>query len=169
MALKSKIRAWDGKSAEYMVTVFAEYNKQRLFLNSLVKMLSDDTLQSGATWLLKAWVDSGEALQAHHVQQICSQLLNLHHWQAKLHILQCMSAMQISPACEAQVYHFLRLNLTDQNKFVRAWCYNGLYLLAAQYPKYKLETEQFFELAMRDEAASVKARIRQISKITKGR
>jgi hypothetical protein len=59
---------------------------------------------------------------------------------------------------------FLRVSLTDSNKFIRAWAYNGFYEMAIQYPEYKNETKQFFEMAMRDEAASVKARIRNIIK-----
>jgi hypothetical protein len=59
---------------------------------------------------------------------------------------------------------FLRTCLADENKFVRAWAYNGFYLLSQQYPEYQQETEQFFAMAMRDEAASVKARIRNILK-----
>jgi len=56
---------------------------------------------------------------------------------------------------------FLRVCLLDNNKFVRAWAYKGFYELAVQYPK---ETRQFFEMAMRDEAPSVKSRIRNIMK-----
>ena len=59
---------------------------------------------------------------------------------------------------------FLRNCLVDNNKFVRAWAYNGFYELAVQYPEYEKETKQFFEMAMRDEAPSVKSRIRNIMK-----
>jgi len=86
------------------------------------------------------------------------------HWEAKLHILQSLPYLPIAERNRKAVEAFLRLTLTDANKFVRAWSYNGFYELARQHPKYQAETEQFFQMAMRDEAASVKARIRNIMK-----
>lgn len=59
---------------------------------------------------------------------------------------------------------FLRIAITDNNKFVRAWAYNGFYLLAKQYDEYRVEVEQFFNMAMNDEVPSVKALIRNILK-----
>jgi len=59
---------------------------------------------------------------------------------------------------------FLKKCLVDDNKFIRAWAYNGFYELSVQYPEHKDETKQFFEMAMRDEAPSVKSRIRNIMK-----
>ncbi|WP_448250543.1 hypothetical protein [Thalassotalea agariperforans] len=72
--------------------------------------------------------------------------------------------MPITDAYSRSVYNFLIITLTDQNKFVRAWTYNGLYELSKQHPEYIKEAKQFFEMAMRDEAPSVKARIRNIMK-----
>ena len=57
-----------------------------------------------------------------------------------------------------------RHGLTDQNKFVRAWSYNGLYELATSFPSLRKEAERFFDMALADEAASVKARVRNIMK-----
>lgn len=59
---------------------------------------------------------------------------------------------------------FLRNCLISDNKFVRAWAYNGFYELALQYPAYKTEVKKFLDMAMKDEAASVKARVRNILK-----
>ncbi|WP_286235611.1 hypothetical protein [Thalassotalea sediminis] len=72
--------------------------------------------------------------------------------------------MSITNEESSNVYKFLRQTLTDQNNFVRAWSYNGFYELSRQHSMYKDETEQYFEMAMRDEAPSVKARIRNIMK-----
>ncbi len=58
----------------------------------------------------------------------------------------------------------MRKCLEDDNKFVRAWAYNGFYELAKQYPEYRTEAGQLFEMALRDEAASVKARVRNVMK-----
>ncbi|VAW46017.1 hypothetical protein MNBD_GAMMA04-800, partial [hydrothermal vent metagenome] len=44
------------------------------------------------------------------------------------------------------------------------WAYNGFNELSVQYNEYRKETEAFFEMAMRDEAPSVRSRIRNILK-----
>ncbi len=72
--------------------------------------------------------------------------------------------MPIAKGEKKKIEVFLRQCLTDGNKFVRAWAYNGFYEISVQYPEYKKETKLFFEMAMRDEAPSVKARIRNIMK-----
>ena len=72
--------------------------------------------------------------------------------------------MTIAENQTEKLYYHLRHCLSDTNKFVRAWSYNGLAELAKQYPQYRGEVKQLFELAQNDdsEAASVKARIRNI-------
>ncbi len=47
-----------------------------------------------------------------------------------------------------QLEAFLRKTLTSDNKFVRAWSYNGFHCLASQFPEYVREVEQFFKMAM---------------------
>jgi hypothetical protein len=70
--------------------------------------------------------------------------------------------MPIGDADRIEVETFLRQTLNDSNKFVRAWSYNGFYQLARHFPQYREEAEAIFEMALRDEAASVKARVRNI-------
>ena len=80
------------------------------------------------------------------------------------HILQCLPYLAIPKKDKDKVQRFLRKCLVEDNKFLRAWAYNGFYELAVQYPEHVEETKQFFEMAMRDEAPSVKARIRNMMK-----
>ena len=49
-----------------------------------------------------------------------------------------------------------------QNTFVRAWAYGGLHRLAELYPEYRSEVSPLLEGAKKDEAASVRARLRQL-------
>ena len=55
-------------------------------------------------------------------------------------------------------------NPSRQEKFVRAWAYNGFYLLAVQHGEYEAEARQLLTMALRDEPASVKARVRNVLK-----
>jgi len=50
----------------------------------------------------------------------------------------------------------------SEQKFVRAYSYNGMHLVACQHPQYEAEAAEYFELAQADEAASVRARVRNI-------
>ena len=164
MSIESQISKWDKKSADDIRAINQNYYKDSEFSNTLISMLKDTLLQVGASWLLKAYLESKYPLSQEQIKAIYSSLNLLEPWEAKLHILQCMPYMPIDKDSKNNVTVFLRLTLTDLNKFVRAWSYNGFYELARQYPDHREETEQFFEMAMRDEAASVKARIRQIMK-----
>jgi hypothetical protein len=98
------------------------------------------------------------------VDEVFKSLAKLNSWQSKLHLLQCVSYFKVSKSNRKKLELFLRDCLASSNKFVRAWAYNGFYLLAMQHPQYKEETQSFFKMALRDEAASVKARIRNIMK-----
>ncbi|MEW8322573.1 MAG: hypothetical protein AB2606_07985 [Candidatus Thiodiazotropha taylori] len=90
-------------------------------------------------------------------------------WSVAALAVEAAPASMFKSLCNSQVEQeevsaFLRECLTSSNKFVRAWSYNGFYELAIQHPQYQQETKVFFEMAMRDKAPSVKARIRNIMK-----
>ena len=164
MCIERKIAKWDGKSAGYIKAVYASHKEDNHFPIKILSMLEHAPLELGATWLLKAWLESGNRLDSKQVKKVYRSLSNFEHWGARLHVLQSMPFMPIGrPECE-KVYNFLKNNLSDTNKFVRAWTYNGFYELARQYPEYVDKTKKYFELAMKDEAASVKARIRNLLK-----
>lgn len=164
MSIEKEITAWDGKSADDIVEIFQRHCKNPLFIDSLIKVMDKPASQKGATWLLKAWLDDGQSINQKQASRIIDRLGLLKHWEAKLHVLQCMQLLPIKPQQKRHVEKFLRATLDDKNKFVRAWSYNGFYELAKQYSEYQDEATTFFEMAMRDEAPSVKARIRNIMK-----
>ncbi len=70
--------------------------------------------------------------------------------------------MPISQNHKDEIEKFLRECLGNEKKFVRAWAYNGFQILAEQFSEYKEEVSKLFEQALREEATSVKARIRQL-------
>jgi len=158
---------WDGRNTQSLIDFFAEYGETSEFLSCLLSYLSQQETQRVASWLLKHFCEQGGQLNQAHIEQVYSQLGNLVHWESRLHILQCIGYMPISDMVKKPLEAFLRATLIDNNKFIRAWSYNGFYLLCMQYPEYREEVEQFFIMAMRDEAASVKARIRNILKNSK--
>lgn len=113
---------------------------------------------------MKKHLESNHSLSRAEIAIIYRLAPNLHALEAKLHILQSMAYMPVGEQEKQGVEVFLRNCLISDNKFVRAWAYNGFYELALQYPEYKAEVKNFLSMAMKDEAASVKARVRNILK-----
>jgi hypothetical protein len=164
MHIEQELAAWDGKSAASIRSIYAAHKATDSFADDIISLLEKEACQSGATWLLKAWLEDGNRLDQIQTAEVFGALNQLERWQARLHVLQSIPYLKIADADCNKVYNFLRLALTDQNKFVRAWSYNGFYELSRQHAEYEKETRQYFEMAMRDEAPSVKARIRHILK-----
>lgn len=170
------LAAWDGKSKEVIGDIFLAYKGYDEFSSYLIELLilkcakgepeytNAIFFQKGATRLLKAWLESGERLTSKQTTLILSHLYLLSSWEAKLHILQSFPYFSIGEAQVKSVEAFIRDKLMDTNKFVRAWAYHGFYELAKQYPHYQEEAKCFFEQALIDEPASVKARVRNILK-----
>ena len=164
MHLEHKIASWDGKSAADIQAIYHSHSAEDGFADAIVALSLTEAYEKGATWLLKAWLEAGHTLDQHQIAKVYSSLHRLKHWQAKLHVLQSIPFMPVAEAESKSLYNFLRGTMIDQNKFVRAWSYNGLYELSRYHSEYKNETKQYFDMAMRDEAPSVKARIRNIMK-----
>ncbi len=164
MNIAQELTNWDGKSADDIDAIYSRHRDDASFAFRIVDLCQQAELQKGATWLLKRHFEAGGALQANEIACIYRCLPGLEHWETKLHVLQCIPFMPIAEAEKKQVEAFLRNCLIDDNKYIRAWAYNGFYEISRQYPEYKKETKQFFDMAMKDEAPSVKARIRSILK-----
>ncbi len=164
MDIKLEIAQWDGKSANDIGDIYSCYCCDSSFIPTIIDLVANVSLQKGATWLLKRHLENKNRLADAEVAEIYDQLKIMEQWESRLHILQCLPFIPIIKPKKKKVESFLRTCLLDNNKFVRAWAYNGFYELAVQYPEYKKEAHQFFEMAMRDEAPSVKSRIRNILK-----
>lgn len=164
MHLEQKIASWDGKSAADIQAIYDAHSAETHFSETIIALFRSGTLQKGATWLLKAWLEAGNTLAKHQIANIYQTLDQLENWEAKLHVLQCIPYLSIPDTEKSNVYSFLKKTITDPNKFVRVWSYNGYYEISKQHPEYERETKRSFEIAMLDEAPSVKARIRNIMK-----
>lgn len=164
MSIETTLLSWDGKSADDITAIYLQYHDLPAFSSEIISCISNPDLEKGATWLIKHYLESGGELKPQEIKTIYKHLLKLEHWEAKLHILQSIPKMPIAKAEKSMVERFLRQCLMSDNKFIRAWAYNGFYELSEQYIEYRQETRSFFTMALRDEAASVKARIRNILK-----
>jgi len=156
---------WNGKSVDDIEAIYNEFHDDSDFVHTLLELLVDKTCQIGSTWLLKFLFEKGHLLSVNDVADYHKKLSQLIEWESKLHALQSLSYLPIAEASVKAVESFLRDTITENNKFVRAWSYNGFYLLAKQYPSYQIEVEQFLNMGLLDEPPSVKARIRNVLKV----
>ena len=164
MSLIDEIQCWDGKSAHDIALIYEEHITSHDFIDELIEYCRVPESQKGSTWLIKRFCENNGKLTNNQTLRILSLLPEYKHWETKLHVLQIMTYFSIPASTKVEVEYFLRSCLEQNQKFVRAWSYNGFYMLARQYPEYQEEVKQFFEMALHDESASVKARIRNILK-----
>jgi len=164
LKLERDLARWDGKSADDIRCVYDRHHDESSFSDSLISLLGSSEFAVGASWLLKHYFEHGGTVDEKQCRTICNALPALSHWAASLHLLQCLPYLIITPQDRQVLELFVREGLGDRNKFVRAWSYNGLYELSKRFPDLRDETRIIFEMALRDEAPSVKARIRQLIK-----
>ncbi len=164
MELKDALSRWDGNSVGEIEDIYSRHCKTSEFVPIVIELLEDKELQSGASWLLKKHLESKNLLNSKTIQTVYESVSKLVTWEAKLHILQCIPYLPIPFQKLQQVEEFLRDCLADKNKFVRAWAYGGFYELADRFPEFRDEAEHLIDVAMHEESASVKARIRNATK-----
>ena len=164
MSIESELSTWDKKSASSIAAIYQRYKDDKQLIEQLIQLMTQKEHQIGATWLIKHALENGDQIHSNQAVLVFEKLPLLDHWESKLHVLQCLRHLPIARSELKAVETFIRKALTSSNKLLRAWAYSGFYELSRQFPEYAEETRQLFQLAMQDEAASVKARIRNIMK-----
>ncbi|WP_102796128.1 hypothetical protein [Bowmanella denitrificans] len=162
--LRQALYGWDGKSASAIRHIYTEYSVDADFLTQLMQLIQVPELQPGVTWLLKASLEHGQDLNAQLQATLLDAFVTIDAWQAQLHILQSFAYLSVDQLRKTAVEAKLRYGLRHPNKFVRAWSYHGLYHLALQYPELQSDVTQLLEMALKDEPASVKARVKKLVK-----
>ncbi|MCG7893967.1 MAG: hypothetical protein N0E37_09590 [Candidatus Thiodiazotropha taylori] len=140
---QARDRKWDGKSVEVKGDLHEWHRSDRSFINTIISLFYLPESESGATWLLKRYLRDHEGIDDTLLDKIFGSHGRLQHWQAQLHLLQCLSHSTIAKSNKKKLELFLRACLTSSNKFVGAWSYNGFYQLAHQHPQYQQETKVF--------------------------
>jgi len=164
--LTRELAAWDKKSVDVITSIYDRFAAEPDFVEHIVSLTPELTLQSGSTWLLKHYLEERQQpLSGGLVTAIFQHLDRLVEWEAKLHILQCMAYLPVPETHVKKTQSFLLENIESDNKFIRAWSYSGYYQLAKQYPELRYDVEKrLTEALQNDPAASVKARIRKLLK-----
>ena len=155
---------WDNKTTSELELLYPGFVSLNNFTLVLLHLLSDPQTEIGASWLIKHHLDNHQRISAAEIELFFEKYHDLTCWQSRLHWLQSLSYFKVPAKFKTPVEYLLRYAISDDNTFVRAWAYNGLVHLAKSYPELKEEVVALCELAMEDEAASIKARIRNAIK-----
>lgn len=160
-AFEVALKSWDKKSAQDITAIYKRFSDEQTFTLTLIAVLDKQDYQMAASWLLKHHFESTNIQSMDISIKIYDKVTELIDWQSRLIMLQSMPYLPIPEQSVLKVEAFVRDCLTDLNKFVRAWAYNGFYLLAKKYPSYQAEAVDFLNLGLTDEPASVKVRIKK--------
>ena len=164
MNLSEEIGSWDGKSAAAPQSIYERHCCGERFVATILAYIVDVESQRVATWLLKKHLETGNSLTASACRSVLGALSVQEHWEGKLHLLQCLPCLEIPEDESAGLERFLEACLDSDNKLVRAWAYNGFDELSLRFPRYRERVEGMLARASVSEAASVRARIRNILK-----
>jgi hypothetical protein len=164
MLIRTELELFDGKHTDVLERILSRHRRTNSLIESLVLLVADKEprIQAGATWLLKRLAENQVQFKSEHLIALFGSLSELTHWLPKLHVCQMLQYVVIPEESERSVAWFLERNLCDENKFLRAWSYNGFYELAKQRQGYFDFAMEQIEQGEADKAASVKARVRNI-------
>ena len=160
--LSEEIGSWNGRSAAALQSTYERHCAEEEFVPTLLVHIADVDLQRAATWLLKKHLEVGNSLSAGDCRALIARLSVQEHWETKLHILQCLPYLDIVDEDSVGLEKFLEGCLNSDKKFVRAWAYNGYNELSLRFPRYREKVDGMLARASESEAASVRARIRNI-------
>ncbi len=144
--------------------IYARFSARADFFAALLDELQGAVeTQDVVTWFIKKHLEQGATVDPRQASKIYSLATRITDWEATLHILQCIPRLGIPRTSRKQAEIFVRRSLESDNKFVRAWAYNGFSELAEHYSAYRREASGMFADALQHEAPSIKARIRNLT------
>jgi hypothetical protein len=162
--LEARLQHFDGKHTDSLRRVAERLLPDSATIDQLISLAerSDAPMQTAATWLLKQLQSRNARFTPAQVTRLAEQLCSSGPWESRLHLVQMLPDLAIPAACTEQLFQSLVSALPGRNKFVRAWVYSALHALASQHREYATEVIPLLDQASGDEAASVRARLRQL-------
>ena len=168
MDLAAELAAFDGKHNVVLEALAARLAPEPAVIRELIKLAARDDakLQTAATWLLKRFHEDGHGFTTEQIAGLLNLFETVTHWEARLHLLQMLPGLAVPEARKDALFRLLKGAgfLHDPNKFVRAWSYNALAVMAEQFPALRATVAPLLAAGQEDEAASVRARLRRVVK-----
>ena len=159
------LEAWDGKHRDYLLKLYEKNITQANFFENLVEIYQQRTdLQVVSSWLIKHQYDLKKTISQELIDQVLEICNEVEHWEARLHILQLLPHWEIKEDLLLTVDDFVRKCLEDNNKFIRAWAFEGMFAVARYIPEYIPELKMLCQHALENESAAIKSKVRHIVK-----
>lgn len=164
-AIKDYLLDWNGKDISYLQAILPTLEKH----SDLVLLLTDwsqeqPSLLPAITWIIKQHLDQQQQFSSNQGGPLLSlfPLADVSaKWEPRLHLLQCLPQLDLEISTIENLLPYFDRWSHSTNKFVRAWAYNALGLAAQQIPELIPEVKERFLLALEEESAAVKARVRK--------
>lgn len=166
--LRDQIAEFDGRSTTILGEAEARFKNDADYLESLIALAGDPSseVSSGATWLLKAFFEGGGSLSDVETTALMAQLANVTAWDAQLHLCQSARHLTLKGNDAKGFAAWLEPLMAHKRPFVRAWSVDALCRVAVQSPEYKNAAQDALAAASEDDAASVRARVRNVRSVT---
>jgi hypothetical protein len=167
LRLAEFLNDYNGRSKDSLIEIAMRFADQPHYVDSIITLVGDSEplLADGATWLVKHHLENNGEMSDAQVNALLAQAQRTTYWIAQLHLCQSIRYLSIPSTQSESLYHWLVLLLRHKKPFVRAWSLDGLWTLAAQYPYFREHAEQARENAMKDSAASVRARAKNLKNL----
>ena len=164
--LLTQLLAHDRKATAPLERISEEFGSGPDYAAALIDLSASEHPQvaSGATWLLRAHLQTEGPLPARLTADLIHSLEHIETWDAQLHICQLVSKLTVPADCADVLYAWLEHLITHERPFVRAWSIDAICQLALQHDTYANEAKHVLKRATDDPAASVRARVRNLQK-----
>lgn len=167
--LERRLLEFDGKAISVLSEARAARRTDANFLDELATFSFDarSAISDGATWILKAELESGTKLPPKVLARIVGSLDKIRSWQAALHLCQSVEMFELSPKQAKPFLKWARTYANHARPFLRAWSCHARVMIGHKFPDMRNEVALALQSAEADDAASVQARARQLRKSLK--
>lgn len=158
------LRSFDGRHVAVLHDIAADLPRSRETVVRLIeaaRQAEGGPPEIGATWLVKHLLERGVDIDADIGFRLALTIGQLSENESKLHFLQAIPYVTVTPEAEDALLPVLDAILANAtHRFVRAWAYNALGVVARDNPERREDVARRLCDALDVEAPSVKARVR---------
>jgi hypothetical protein len=154
--LKAALARFDGTHTAELVEALDLGRENR---GELVALCGDTDVAVAATWVIKALVEKGEAVD---VAAVFETLFLQTEWPAQLHVLQCAQYDLDAAAAHIEA---IRSLMRSPKVLVRVWAMDAFVRGAVVQPDLRGQASKMVEAALSGGAASLRARARELKVI----
>ncbi len=163
--LETSLQEFDGVAVSVLSETRAAHRDRPGFVDEIVRLCADQrsSISHGAAWILKAEADDGARFGTRVTGALVEQLENISAWQSQLAICQSVTAFDFDAADAASFCTWASSLANHPRPFLRAWSLHARVILGVRLRHPKAALLNDIEAATQDDAASVRARARNLT------